>query len=153
MSDSLQPQRGSCQAPLSVGFSRQEYWSSLPFPSPEDLPDSGIEPWFPALQADSLPIELLGKPFKVIKIGICSQVFWLQSLLIATRLSAYNDVYKLSQGTKDQTFKTSRGSIMDDLFNCNSWLMICVSLENLSFLREHVFCLCWKLRHLKSLPT
>ena len=45
MSDSLQPQRGSCQAPLSMGFSRQEYWSSFPFPSPEDLPDPGIEPW------------------------------------------------------------------------------------------------------------
>ena len=41
------------QAPLSMGFSRQEYWSGLPFPSPEDLPNSGIEPRSPALQADS----------------------------------------------------------------------------------------------------
>ena len=39
------------QAPLSMGFSRQEYWSGLPFPSPGDLPDTGIEPWSPALQA------------------------------------------------------------------------------------------------------
>ena len=46
------------QAPLSMGFSRQEYWSGLPFPSPGDLPDPGIEPGFPALQADSLPTEL-----------------------------------------------------------------------------------------------
>ena len=46
------------QAPLSVGFSRQEYWSGLPFPSPGDLPDPGIEPRSPALQADSLPTEL-----------------------------------------------------------------------------------------------
>ena len=37
------------QAPLSVGFSRQEYWSGLPFPSPEDLSDPGIEPGYPAL--------------------------------------------------------------------------------------------------------
>ena len=37
------------QAPLSMGFSRQEYWSGLPFPSPGDLPDPGIEPWSPAL--------------------------------------------------------------------------------------------------------
>ena len=37
------------QAPLSVGFSREEYWSGLPFPSPGDLPDSGIEPGSPAL--------------------------------------------------------------------------------------------------------
>ena len=41
------------QAPLSTGFSRQEYWSGLPFPSPEDLLDPGIEPGSPALQADS----------------------------------------------------------------------------------------------------
>ena len=40
------------QAPLSMEFTRQEYWSGLPFPSPEDLPDPGIEPGFPALQAD-----------------------------------------------------------------------------------------------------
>ena len=50
------------QAPLSMGFSRQEYWSGLPFPYPEDLPDPGIEPVSPALQADSLPSELQGSP-------------------------------------------------------------------------------------------
>ena len=48
------------QAPLSVGFSSQEYWSGLPVPSPEDLPDPGIEPRSPALQADSLLSELQG---------------------------------------------------------------------------------------------
>ena len=46
------------QAPLSMGFSRHESWSGLPFPSPEDLPDPGIEPRSPALQADSLLTEL-----------------------------------------------------------------------------------------------
>ena len=51
----------ACQAPLSMGFSRQEYWSRLPFPSPGDLPNPGIEPGSPALQADSLPTELRGK--------------------------------------------------------------------------------------------
>ena len=45
------------QAPLSVGFSRQEYWSGLPFPSPGDLPNPGIEPGSPVLQADALPSE------------------------------------------------------------------------------------------------
>ena len=44
--------------PLSVGFSRQEYWSGLPFPSPGDFPDPGIKPRSPARQADSLPTEL-----------------------------------------------------------------------------------------------
>ena len=43
-------------------FSRQEYWSGLPFPSPGNLPDPGINPRSPALQVDSLPSELLGKP-------------------------------------------------------------------------------------------
>ena len=46
------------QAPPSMGFSKQECWSGLPFPSPGDLPDPGIEPRSPALQADSLPTEL-----------------------------------------------------------------------------------------------
>ena len=48
------------QAPLSMGFSGQKYWSGLPFPSPGDLPVPGIEPRSPALQADSLPTELPG---------------------------------------------------------------------------------------------
>ena len=48
-------------APLSMGFPRQEYWSGLPFPSPGDLPDPGIEPRSPALQADTLPSEPPGK--------------------------------------------------------------------------------------------
>ena len=50
------------QASLSMGFSRQEYWSGLPFPSPGDLPDPGIEPRSPTLQADALPSEPPGKP-------------------------------------------------------------------------------------------
>ena len=50
------------QAPLSMRFSRQEYWSGLPFPSPGDLPNPGIKPGSPALQADPLPTELQGKP-------------------------------------------------------------------------------------------
>ena len=45
-----------------MGFSRQEYWSGLPFPSPGDLPDSGIESGSPTLQADALPSEPPGKP-------------------------------------------------------------------------------------------
>ena len=50
------------QAPPSMEFSRQEYYSDLPFPSPGDLPDPGIEPRTPALQADTLPFEPSGKP-------------------------------------------------------------------------------------------
>ena len=47
-----------CQAPLSMGFSREEYWSGLPFSSPGDLHNPGIKPGSPALQADSLRTEL-----------------------------------------------------------------------------------------------
>ena len=49
------------QASLSMGFSRQEYWSGLPFPSPGDFPDPGIEPGSPALEADTLTSEPPGK--------------------------------------------------------------------------------------------
>ena len=49
------------QAPMSMGFSKQEYWSGLPFPPPGDLPDPGIKPAVPALQADSLLLESPGK--------------------------------------------------------------------------------------------
>ena len=49
------------QASLSMGFSRQEYWSGLPFPSPGDLPNAGIKPGSPTLQADALPSEPPGK--------------------------------------------------------------------------------------------
>ena len=59
----------ACQAPLSMGFSRQEHWSGLPFPSLRDLPDPGIEPRSPALQADSLPTKLQGKPIGIYRIG------------------------------------------------------------------------------------
>ena len=45
-----------------MGLFRQEFWSELPFPSPGDLPNPGIEPGSPALQADALPSEILGKP-------------------------------------------------------------------------------------------
>ena len=69
----------ACQAPLSMGFSRQEYWSGLPFPSPGDLPDPVIEPRSTALQADSLPTELQGKP-QLVKNLAAMRETWVQSL-------------------------------------------------------------------------
>ena len=59
---SATPWTAACQPPLSMEFSRHEYWSGLPFHSPKDLPDPGIEPMSPTLQADSLPSEPPGKP-------------------------------------------------------------------------------------------
>ena len=63
------------QASLSMEFSRQEYWSRLPFPSPGDLPDLGIEPRSPALKADSLLSEPQGKPKVSLGRLYCPQVF------------------------------------------------------------------------------
>ena len=60
----MTPRTVACQSPLSMGFSRQEYWSGLPFPFPGNVPNPGIESGSPALQADSLPTELSGKPFR-----------------------------------------------------------------------------------------
>ena len=66
MSDSfVTPWMVARQAPLSMGFLRQEYWSGLPFPSPWDLPNPGIKSRSPELQADSLPTELHGKSFPI----------------------------------------------------------------------------------------
>ena len=56
------PWTAAYQVPPSMGFSRQEYWSGLPFPSPGDLPNPGIEPGSPALEADALTSEPPGKP-------------------------------------------------------------------------------------------
>ena len=57
---SVIPSTVAHQAPLSMKFSRQEYWSGQPFPSPGDLPDPGIEPGSPVLGSDSLPSEQPG---------------------------------------------------------------------------------------------
>ena len=62
MSNSVTPQTVACQAPLSMGFFRQEYWSGLPFPSPGNLPDQGIKPVSPAVAGRVFTMEALGKP-------------------------------------------------------------------------------------------
>ena len=58
------------QAPLPIGYFRQEYWSGLSFLSPRDLPNPGIKPRSPALQADSIPTELWGKPWNYFTIDL-----------------------------------------------------------------------------------
>ena len=70
MSDAfVMPWTVALQAPLSMEFSRQEYWSGLPFPSPGDLPSPGIEPKslrFLLWQVDSLPVSSLGSPMEML---------------------------------------------------------------------------------------
>ena len=69
VSDSATPWTVACQSPLSMEFSRQEYWSGQPLPSPGDLPDPGIKPGSPILQSDSLWSEPPGKPMSAIAKG------------------------------------------------------------------------------------
>ena len=61
---------------MSMEFSRQEYWSGLPFPSPGDFPDPGIEPGSPELQADSLPSEPPGKPLTKFLVANSKKSLW-----------------------------------------------------------------------------
>ena len=65
MSDSVALWTAAHQAPLSLGFSRQEYWAGLPFPSPGDLPHPGIEPVSPALAGIFFTTQPPGKPWEV----------------------------------------------------------------------------------------
>ena len=71
----MTPWAVACQVPPFMGFSRQEYWSGLPCPPPGDLSDPGIKPGSPILQADSLPVELPGKPivklWYIVNISAC----------------------------------------------------------------------------------
>ena len=105
------------QAPQSLGFSRQEYCSGLPFPTPEDLPNPGIEPRSPTLQADSLPAESQGKP-KNTGVDSLSLLQWIfltqklnQSLLHCRRI-----LYQINYHGSPNDFKSNqiRESIPDN---------------------------------------
>ena len=77
------------QAPRSMGFSRQEYWSGLPFPSPGDLPNPGIEPGSPALQTDDLPSEPLAN-----EVLTCAAAWWnLESIMLSERSQTGKAIY------------------------------------------------------------
>ena len=71
------------QAPLSLRFPRKEYWSGQPIPSPEDLPNPGIEPASPALQADSLPLSHQGSPILPLGLFLKERFSWWHSELLA----------------------------------------------------------------------
>ena len=87
MSDSLSPRTTACQAPQSMEFSRQEYWSGLPFPFPGDLLDLGIKLGSPALQANSLPSKSPGKTLPVSRSFLMSWLFLSGGWSIRTSVS------------------------------------------------------------------
>ena len=75
VSDSVTQWTVAHQAPLSIGFLRQEYWCGLPFPSPGDLPNPGIEPGSSALRADSLPLRHQASPITYVRDDNFSTIF------------------------------------------------------------------------------
>ena len=90
------------QTPLPMGFSRQEYWSGLPFPSSGDLPDPGIEPWYPALQADALTSEPPGKAclihlFIVIMLKLKREYFGIECKVWRSNSFRHHCIQKLKQ--------------------------------------------------------
>ena len=83
------PWTAALQAPLSMGFPRQEYWSGLPFPSPGELPDPGIQPMSPALQVDSLPLNYLGHLHLYIHMILKNYIFSHIHIFVKSHLRDY----------------------------------------------------------------
>ena len=110
MSDSATPWTVACQAPLSMGFSRQECWSGLPFPSPGDHPNSRIESRSPTLQ-DSVPAEPPGKPKNtgVGTLSLLQRIFLTQELnrgLLQWRWILYQLSYQGRSAVKNSPANT-----------------------------------------------
>ena len=120
MSNSATPWIAAHQAPLSMGFSRQEYWSGLPFPSPRGLPKPGIKPRPPALQADSLLSEPPGKNLGIWQ-GVPFYFLHLEcfghSWLFAISLRFQNQLY---------IFQTTVGSMVVITLN------LCINLDRIN---------------------
>ena len=76
MSNFATPWTVAHQVPLSLGFSRQEYWSGLPFPPPGDIPDPGIEPCLLYWQANSFPLSYLGSVGSLVQIQTWALFYW-----------------------------------------------------------------------------
>ena len=120
------------QAPLSMEFSRQEYWSGLPFPSPGDLPDSGIELRSPSLQVDALPSEPPGNPI----------MYNIQSIQIITLWTVKIKSHHLNK-TKSQVFASFLSShlvLMPEIMvrnyipnnqSRNRYIKVCISVCSL----------------------
>ena len=122
------------QAPLSLGFSRQDYWSGWPFPSSGDLPSPGIELESPALQADSSPSQPPGKPkgnrcdiYKFRGFGESSEAlpFKHTSILTSYLLFEFNH-----QNLKETTFTYST-----NIFNIFFTIIVLVVMQSLSRVR------------------
>ena len=119
-----------CQAPLSMEFSRQQYWSGLPFRSPKDLSDWGIKPWTAALTVNSLTLSHLGSPVKFFSemlISVAVQEHTWSKKLGKEQSSSYISILKaLRSPVRKETFKTfdsefpeSIGSVQFSSVSCS----------------------------------
>ena len=115
-----------------MGFSKQEYWSGLPFPSPGDLSNPGIEAGSPALQTDALPSEPLGKPKSFIKI-IKSNIFYALPLIIFKPMARSNlvDLY-------DRMWSTGEGNGKPLQYSCLENPMNSMKRQNDKILKEEL---------------
>ena len=105
------------QTPLSMGFSKQEYWSGFPFLSPGDLPDPGIKPRSPALQADALPSEPPGKP-KNVQITVQLHSFHILARLCSKSFKGVIS-YTLRACLKNESEVAQSCPTLWDPMNCN----------------------------------
>ena len=101
-----------------MGFSRQEYWSGLPLPSPGDLPDPGIEPRSPALQADALPSEPPGKP-KPVKVEVKRDTEKVEPTVLASTFQKF--VFSILIGRTLSLFVGRRSQWQDRLISKRKW--------------------------------
>ena len=134
VSDSLQPHGGACQTSLSMEFSRQEYWSGQPFPSPGILPNPGIEPRSPALWADSLTAEPERKPKNtgVGKLSLLQKIFPTQELNQGL-LHCRKILYQLSYwGSPMLPMKSDRYIFCFSLLSAESALSLSFTVKSLA---------------------
>ena len=119
------------QAPLSMEFSRQEYWSGLPFPSPGDLPNPGIEPGSLTLQAVSLLSEPPGKPSHTL---MCTQIsqgscyntqFWFSSSGWSSRFCIFNELQVVQRTLVHRPHFDSTSRSRQGWFVPWDWLVCC----------------------------
>ena len=126
------PMDCSHQAPLPIRFFRQEYWSKLPFLPPGDLPDLGMEPGSPTLQADSLPAEPAGKPF--LSFPFIEKVF---GAMYFTLVTSFNEAYSFWYLVFSLlwSLKHSKDSVCIFVFNQSCLIQCAISVSR----RKHIF--------------
>ena len=108
----------ACQPPLSMAFSRKEYWSGLPFPFPGDLPGSETEPGSPAWQAESLPTEPPEKPINQNELV----QFLLQSLIFIPHVSTIQQIFTI----------TNEPGLMSLVHSLNASCLDCIASKRYS---------------------